>query len=516
MLVGYSRPKRDFLVRGFKYGFRIGFTGPSTTVLSQNHNSVKLNPKVVDDLILKETRAGRLSGPFAKSPYTNYRISPIGLVPKKDGNFRLIHDLSYPKGSSVNDGIPAECRSVSYEPLNNAISYILSQGSGVTLSKIDIKSAFRICPVHPADRHLLGFEWNNKLYFDKVLAMGLASSCRIFELVSSALKWIVLKNLRNVYLAKVLDDFLLVTAADHPCPVLAFDLMRTIFRSLGVPLAEEKSVAPCKSLLYLGLVIDVRSMCVKLPVDKVQQCSKSINCLMVKKKAKVKEIQSLCGLLQFACRAVVPGRAFLRRLYDSVIGVGNPNYYIRVSLQMKEDLAVWLDFLDNYNGRTMFLPALASNPHYCIITDASKSVGFGAICGDMWLYGVWPWRWSGHNITVLELGPIVFALATWSHHFENKSLHVKTDNLALTSVINKQTSSDAMLMVLVRKMVKLLLRHNILLRASHIDGHANVQADALSRGRFDVFQRLHPSAAPFPSTIPAEWDPSNWAPPLPT
>ena len=180
-----------------------------------------------------------------------------------------------------------------------------------------VKSAFRICPVHPADRHLLGMQLDSKQYFDKTLAMGLASSCKIFECFSSALKWNISKPLRNVYVSKILDDFLLITAAAHPCPDIAFNVIKAIFNYIGVPLADDKSVAPCKRLVYLGLEIDVVNMCIRLPPDKIKRYNQLILTLMSRKKVRLKEIQSQYGLLQFACRTITPGRPFLRKLYDA-------------------------------------------------------------------------------------------------------------------------------------------------------------------------------------------------------
>ena len=92
---------------------------------------------------------------------------------------------------------------------------------------------------------------------------------------------------------------------------------------------------------------------------------------------------------------------------------------------------------------------------------------------------------------MLEFGPILFAIATRSNLFNNKCIHVKADNLALVSIINKQTSTDLNLMFMVRKMVHLLLTYNILLKVSHIFGYDNKQADLISRGRIDLFQVLY-------------------------
>ena len=47
------------------------------------------------------------------------------------------------------------------------------------LAKTDIKSAFRIISIHPAEYSLLGMKWDNMYYLDRCLVMGLSSSCAI-------------------------------------------------------------------------------------------------------------------------------------------------------------------------------------------------------------------------------------------------------------------------------------------------------------------------------------------------
>lgn len=41
----------------------------------------------------------------------------------------------------------------------------------------------------------------------------------------------------------------------------------------------------------------------------------------IEKKVTLRQLQSLLGKLNFACRAVVPGRAFCRWLIDATVGV---------------------------------------------------------------------------------------------------------------------------------------------------------------------------------------------------
>ena len=80
-----------------------------------------------------------------------------------------------------------------------------------------------------------------------------------------------------------------------------------------------------------------------------------------------------------------------------------------------------------------------------------------------------------------------------------------TDNQALVSIINKQTSKSKRVMMLVRKMVLLLLENNIMFKAQHIYGKVNNIADALSRKQFQKFRTLAPKADQDPEPIPIEF-----------
>ena len=73
---------------------------------------------------------------------------------------RLILDLSFPVGHNVNDGINKEEFTVTYSRVSDAIALIIKVGRGALMGKVDIKSAYRIIPVHPSDRHLLGMFWH--------------------------------------------------------------------------------------------------------------------------------------------------------------------------------------------------------------------------------------------------------------------------------------------------------------------------------------------------------------------
>ena len=89
--------------------------------------------------------------------------------------------------------------------------------------------------------------------------------------------------------------------------------------------------------------------------DKLDKCRSLISEFLRRKKVTLKEVQSLTGLLNFACSVVRPGRAFLRRLIDRTVGIRSPEHRIRLNKEVKQDLKLWLSFLCHFNGRSFFL-----------------------------------------------------------------------------------------------------------------------------------------------------------------
>lgn len=61
----------------------------------------------VDSYLLSETVRNAVTGPFSHNPFScPVAVSPLNSVPKSDTTERrIILDLSWPVGSSVNDGI---------------------------------------------------------------------------------------------------------------------------------------------------------------------------------------------------------------------------------------------------------------------------------------------------------------------------------------------------------------------------------------------------------------------------
>ena len=109
------------LFSGFSSGFSLHYYGPRIQMTCSNLQSLIGNENIALDIALKEVQLGRVAGPFPCIPLPNLRISPVGLVPKKDGSWRLIHHLSYPENASVNDFIDEKYCSVRYSSFDTAL-----------------------------------------------------------------------------------------------------------------------------------------------------------------------------------------------------------------------------------------------------------------------------------------------------------------------------------------------------------------------------------------------------------
>ncbi|XP_052806563.1 uncharacterized protein LOC128235808 [Mya arenaria] len=259
-------------------------------------------------------------------------------------------------------------------------------------------------------------------------------------------------------------------------------------------------------MTFVGIELDSIAMVKRLPFEKVEKIRDCLSRMKRKKKATLQELQSLMGLLNFACAVVVPGRAFLRRMIDLTMGLQQPHHKRRLTLDVREDLEAWSVFINTLNGISMMLPdRWDSSTALDLYTDASN-IGFGGYFNDRYFAGVWPVDsvWHTLHITVKELFPLVLALELWGSLLQNKCIVFHSDIEAVVHIINKQSSKDKHLMKLVRRFVVKTLQHNVLCRAEHIPGSHNILADFLSRDQVDKYLRSCPANHPVLEPIPVD------------
>ena len=398
----YDDEKRSFLVAGFTNGFSLRYQG--NCKVKRKAPNLKLRVGLQVELwnkVMTEVEAGRYAGPFKEVPFEYFIHSPIGLVPKDKGHkTRLIFHLSYPKnGNSVNSGIPKHLCTVKYPDFAEAVQMCINVGVTGKAAKSDMSMAFRNVPMDPASWAFLVLmaehpETGEKFYFvDKCLPFGSSISCAIFQSFSDAIAYLV-KHITHKPLVNYLDDYFFAALNKLLCNAQV-QVFLDICGQVNFPVSLEKTEWASECLTFLGLLCDLVNQVVCIPAEKIQKAMDALEYFLnsKNKKATVLEIQKLCGTLNFLCRCVVPGRAFLTRLYALTVGGKlRAHHHIRLREENRLDMLVWKQFLSYpYVYCRPFLDTCKqlSAVDIDMFSDASRNFdkGVGAYCDKDWTYG---------------------------------------------------------------------------------------------------------------------------------
>ena len=150
--------------------------------------------------------------------------------------------------------------------------------------------------------------------------------------------------------------------------------------SVYAPVVASKTLCPSQVLEFMGIELDTTRMEARLPADKLQRTRNLLHSFTTRRSVRLVELQSLIGSLQFACKAVAPGRTFLQRMINLTWGVPRRFHHIRLNKEFFKDLSMWKAFLAGWNGRSFFLDTtFTPSPDLELYTDASGFVGLEAI-----------------------------------------------------------------------------------------------------------------------------------------
>ena len=136
------------------------------------------------------------------------------------------------------------------------------------MAKIDIKAAYRLIPVHPADRWLLGMQFEGAIFMDTVLPFGSRYAPKIFNAVANALEW-ACRNNGVGNMLHYLDDFMVFGAPDSSECADYLMIVRSVFQRLGVPITEHKTAGSLPVMTFLGVEIDSEQLTLRLPEEKL-------------------------------------------------------------------------------------------------------------------------------------------------------------------------------------------------------------------------------------------------------
>ena len=151
-------------------------------------------------------------GLFRCNPFnTDCIIYPLLCVPKRDSvELRIVHDLSFPDGSSVNDSISLDHNLDQFFKLHlpgieRLVEFVNAKGRGCHVFKKDLRHAYRQIPIDLQDYPLLGLYIDGSLYFHTALPFGLRSTTMIFQHTTKSVAYIL--NAEGISVDVYIDDF---------------------------------------------------------------------------------------------------------------------------------------------------------------------------------------------------------------------------------------------------------------------------------------------------------------------
>ena len=525
---GYDSKKTAMLIDGFSNGFTLGYEGDMNVKITSPNLKFTVGDEIeLWNKVMKEVKALRYAGPFEEIPFSDSFIqSPIGLVPK-DGraSTRLIFHLSYPRNdsnTSVNANTPKEICTVKYPDFTQAVRLCLKEGKHCYCSKSDWKSAFRHFPIKRKFWRFLIMKARNPLdkkwyfFIDKCMPFGSSISCAHFQTFSNAILHVMTfkTGKENV---NYLDDFLFIALLRWLC-----DRQTRVFlhlcEEINFPVSMEKTVWSCTHITFLGMLLDSDRQLILIPQEKLERALVQIERMLAncKRKAKILDIQKLCGLLNFLTRAIYPGRPFLMRLYNSLSGEKTQklkqHHHVKLVKDVILDLEMWKVFLSTPVAFCRLFIDIEGCEEISTLdwfTDSAKAFGkgFGGHHKTHWFYGLWPKNFldKDPSIEYLELYAVTVSVLLWLKNFRNKRVVIFCDNESVVHMINNQSSKCGNCMILIRIVTLQCLLDNVRLYAKHLRTHLNGQANALSRNQLDRFFKLSNQVKIKPDTYPEKF-----------
>ena len=177
-------------------------------------------------------------------------------------------------------------------------------------------------------------------------------------------------------------------------------------------------------------------MTVSLPQAKIDDLTDELNKMIASKKVTKRQLQSICGKLNYATQCIYGGRFHLRRLLDIICTLRKPWHRTRVTRDMLADCQWWLSYMRSFNGTVHMVDPRPVTP---VFIDACREAA-GACYGNDYTHVTWNnFLPSASNIhinfkEVLALEP---ACLRWAPQWVNRKVIVHSDNQAALSQINK-------------------------------------------------------------------------------
>ena len=296
--------------------------------------------------------------------------------------------------------------------------------------KVDLARAYRQLPSDPWDWPLLGFSWNDSIFFDTAIPFGVRHGAMACQRTTQAL-----------------------------CHI-----------------QQEKDDVDAEA--YID---DMATVCIDDIVLANKAFTEFCEVLFAQKNITKSDLRSILGKLNHCSKLSPPARRFLNRLLALLRSMKGKSC-ILLSRGAKLDLKWYMDFLVKYNGRALIRSFLVEN--LTVEVDACL-VGGGGICEGVG-YFFYPFTDAilarNLHISALESLNTLVALRVLGQELRGKTVRLFCDNMPTVLALQTGKAKDSFMAFVLRQSWLLCAQLDIQLLVSHKPGAELVTADLLSRG----------------------------------
>ena len=396
-------------------------------------------------------------------------LSPYFLVRKPDGKDRFILNLKILNQFMVKNHFKLENLST--------VEQLLCQNDFV--ASIDMKDAYLLIPLHVESRKFVRFKFKNQIFEFVSLAFGLSPAPHTYtKLMKVPISYLRSLGFTNVY---YLDDYLAIERTKEKCVENIMTAVK-LLQSLGFIINYKKShINPTQSTIFLGIEIDTKNYCFKLPTEKREHLISLVKHFLTLERCTIRTFAFLIGKLISCCTAIEYAYLYTKRMEKDKIFhlmINNNNYEANmpISKVVREDLEWWSK---NLESRVRYIKDYTFDK--TIYTDASLT-GWGATDGVRKIHGFWSEKEKQAHINFLELLTVKIALSELIKNAKNIKVLLRIDNTTAIFYVNKMGGVRVdRLSNLAREIWQWAENREIRLFASYISSKENCIADELSR-----------------------------------
>lgn len=426
----------------FREGFdhQIPLAIGSNPVNQRPYRYNSMQKDVIDKMVRDMLDQGIIQ--YSSSPYA----SPIVLVKKKDGSWRLCVDYRGLNKQTIKDKYPI--------PL---LEDLLDELGGSThFSKLDLRAGFHQLRMHPPDVYKTAFKTHAGHYEYLVMPFGLTNAPCTFQGLMNH----VFRHIARKFLLVFFDD-ILVYSPSWDTHLTHLAEVFSVLRQQQLYLKPSKCTFGATVIEYLGHFISAAG--VSTDPEKI----KAIENWPIP--TSQKQLRSFLGLANYY-RRFIQGYSIIARPLTNLL---------------KKDGFLWnleaTAAFDNLKAALMHTPVLALpnfDKDFVVETDASNT-GIGAvlmqeshpICYISRALGP---RHQGLSVYEKELLAVVHAVQTWSSYLTHRPFIIKTDQKSLKYLLDQKVTTPFQHMWLSKLM-------GYTYEIQYKQGKENHAADALSR-----------------------------------